>query len=155
ERRGRPGRAGHRGLGARGDARGQDVTPVLGRPVRRTLPGGRGPSGFGATAAQRREALVVGAPGRVEWVEWRFAATNHEPENPIPARTVSIGGVRVPRCLYGAAGKEDEPQRLPERALRQGSRGIDPATQRRHYHEAAVGRAVAAAVAGGLVARDE
>src|SRR5262249_50039084 len=32
---------------------------------------------------------------------------------------------------------------------------IDTANQRRHYHEAAVGQAVAAAVAAGLVTRDE
>src|SRR5205085_2637031 len=34
-----------------------------------------------------------------------------------------------------------------------GFRGIDTANQRRHYHEAAVGRAVAAAVGSGLVTR--
>jgi diketogulonate reductase-like aldo/keto reductase len=68
-------------------------------------------------------------------------------------QTVSIDGVRVPRFLYGTAWKEDETEPLTSLALRQGFRGIDTANQRRHYHEAAVGRAVAAAVAGGLVAR--
>ena len=34
-------------------------------------------------------------------------------------------------------------------------RGIDTANQRRHYDEAAVGRGIAAAIAGGLVTRDE
>ncbi len=70
-------------------------------------------------------------------------------------RTLSIDGVRVPRFLYGTAWKEDETRRLTELALRQGFRGIDTANQRRHYHEAAVGQAVAAAVASGLVARDD
>jgi diketogulonate reductase-like aldo/keto reductase len=70
-------------------------------------------------------------------------------------RTLSVAGVQVPRFLYGTAWKEDETQRLIELALRQGFRGIDTANQRRHYHEAAVGRAVAAAVAAGLVAREE
>jgi diketogulonate reductase-like aldo/keto reductase len=70
-------------------------------------------------------------------------------------RTLSIEGIRVPRFLYGTAWKEDETQRLTELALRQGFRGIDTANQRRHYHEAAVGQAIAAAVASGLVARDE
>src|SRR6184192_4427920 len=70
-------------------------------------------------------------------------------------RTLTIGGVRVPRFLYGTAWKEDETRRLTELALRQGLRGIDTANQRRHYHEAAVGQAVAAAVASGLVARDD
>ena len=70
-------------------------------------------------------------------------------------RALLIEGVRVPRFLYGTAWKEDQTQRLTELALRQGFRGIDTANQRRHYHEAAVGRAVAAAVAGGLVTRED
>src|SRR3954447_26566308 len=68
---------------------------------------------------------------------------------------LSVDGVCVPRFLYGTAWKEDETQRLTELALRQGFRGIDTANQRRHYHEAAVGRAVAASVASGLVARED
>lgn len=70
-------------------------------------------------------------------------------------RAVLIDSVRVPRFLYGTAWKEDQTQRLTELALRQGFRGIDTANQRRHYHEAAVGRAIAAAVEGGVVARKE
>jgi diketogulonate reductase-like aldo/keto reductase len=70
-------------------------------------------------------------------------------------RTLSIDGVRVPRFLYGTAWKEDETQRLTELALRQGFRGIDTANQRRHYHEAAVGQAIAASIASGLVVRDD
>jgi diketogulonate reductase-like aldo/keto reductase len=66
-------------------------------------------------------------------------------------RTVLVDGVRVPRLLYGTAWKEDRTQPLVELALRQGFRGIDTANQRRHYHEAAVGEAVAS----GIVARDE
>jgi diketogulonate reductase-like aldo/keto reductase len=73
----------------------------------------------------------------------------------MPDRTLLIEGVRVPRLLYGTAWKEDETQRLTQLALRQGFRGIDTTNQRRHYHEAAVGQAVAASVASGLVARDD
>src|SRR6516165_10277058 len=73
----------------------------------------------------------------------------------MPHRTLSIQGVRVPRFLYGTAWKEDQTQCLTELALQPGFRGIYTANQRRHYHEAAVGRAVAAAVASGLVAREE
>ena len=69
-------------------------------------------------------------------------------------RTLSIGGVRVPRFLYGTAWKEQETRRLTELALRLGFRGIDTANQRRHYDEAAVGQAVAAAISSGLVSRD-
>src|SRR5207253_11252606 len=46
-------------------------------------------------------------------------------------------------------------RRLTELALQQGFRGIDTANQRRHYHEAAVGQAILAAVENGLVTRDD
>ena len=69
-------------------------------------------------------------------------------------RTVLLDGVRVPRFLYGTAWKEDRTQTLTELAVQTGFRGIDTANQRRHYNEAAVGQAVAAAVAGGLVSRE-
>ena len=70
-------------------------------------------------------------------------------------RILSIEGVRVPRILYGTAWKEDRTQYLTEVALQQGFRGIDTANQRRHYHEAAVGQAISAAIASGLVARED
>src|SRR5436309_12874544 len=70
-------------------------------------------------------------------------------------RTLVTDGVTVPRFLYGTAWKEDETRRLTELALRQGFRGVDTANQRRHYHEVAVGQAVTAAVASGLVVREE
>src|SRR5947209_17840903 len=70
-------------------------------------------------------------------------------------RTVLIEEVRVPRFLYGTAWKEDATQRLAELALKQGFRGIDTANQRRHYDEAAVGRAISAAAAGGVAPRDD
>jgi len=74
-------------------------------------------------------------------------------ENPIRDQTLSIKG--VPRFLYGTAWKEGETQRLTELALQQGFRGIDTANQRRHYHEAAVGQAISASIANGLVHRDD
>jgi diketogulonate reductase-like aldo/keto reductase len=74
---------------------------------------------------------------------------------PMSDRTVLLDGVRVPCFLYGTAWKEERSQRLTELALRQGFRGIDTANQRKHYHEAAVGQAIAAAVAGGLVTRED
>lgn len=64
-------------------------------------------------------------------------------------------GVRIPYLLYGTAWKEDRTQPLAELALRAGFRGIDTANQRRHYHEAAVGEAVAAAIGEGLATREE
>jgi diketogulonate reductase-like aldo/keto reductase len=66
---------------------------------------------------------------------------------------LSMEGVQVPRFLYGTAWKEDDTQRLTELALGHGFRGIDTANQRRHYDEAAVGRAIAAVVARGQVVR--
>jgi diketogulonate reductase-like aldo/keto reductase len=82
-------------------------------------------------------------------------AFNREQEKSMPVRTVSIDGVAVPRFLYGTAWKEDRTRHLTGLALRQGFRGIDTANQRKHYHEAAVGEAVAAAAASGLVARKD
>ncbi|HVX14061.1 MAG TPA: aldo/keto reductase [Pirellulales bacterium] len=61
----------------------------------------------------------------------------------------------VPCFLYGTAWKEDDTRRLTELALRQGFRAIDTANQRRHYHEAAVGEAIAASIGGGLITRDD
>jgi diketogulonate reductase-like aldo/keto reductase len=76
-------------------------------------------------------------------------------EQSMDDRTLLIDGVRVPRLLYGTAWKEQETQRLAELALKRGFRGIDTANQRRHYDEAAVGRAVASSIESGLLARDD
>lgn len=70
-------------------------------------------------------------------------------------RTFSIDGVEIPRLLYGTAWKEDETERLAGLALAEGFRGVDTANQRRHYDEAAVGRAVGAFLRSGRIARDE
>ena len=68
---------------------------------------------------------------------------------------LTIDGVRVPRFLYGTAWKEEATQSLVELALEQGFRGIDTANQRRHYHEADVGRGISAAIQRGAVARED
>jgi diketogulonate reductase-like aldo/keto reductase len=60
--------------------------------------------------------------------------------------SLSIDGVEVPRFLYGTAWREDTTQHLAELTLEYGFRGIDTANQRLHYHEAAVGAALQAAV---------
>jgi diketogulonate reductase-like aldo/keto reductase len=71
---------------------------------------------------------------------------NRRQENPVTEHTLSIDGIHLPRFLYGTAWKEEETQKLTELALQQGFRGIDTANQRRHYHEAAVGQAIASIV---------
>jgi diketogulonate reductase-like aldo/keto reductase len=73
----------------------------------------------------------------------------------MPERTLLVGGVHVPHFLYGTAWKEQATRPLTELALRAGFRGIDTANQRRHYDEAAVGQAIAAAITRGLVARGD
>jgi diketogulonate reductase-like aldo/keto reductase len=65
-----------------------------------------------------------------------------------------IRGVRVPSWLYGTAWKEDATESLAFGALTSGFRGIDTANQRKHYHEAGVGRAIARALDAGI-RRDE
>ena len=59
----------------------------------------------------------------------------------------------TPTFLYGTAWKEDRTAALAELALRAGFRGIDTANQRRHYFEAGVGEALAAAYLAGIVTR--
>ena len=61
----------------------------------------------------------------------------------------------IPNFLYGTAWKEERTASLVELALRAGFRGIDTANQRRHYFEAGVGQALAAAYRAGLVTRAE
>lgn len=60
-----------------------------------------------------------------------------------------------PCFMYGTAWKEDATQRLTETALMAGFRAIDTANQRKHYYEAGVGDAIAAAIERGLVSRSE
>src|SRR5213593_766199 len=59
----------------------------------------------------------------------------------------------TPDFLYGTAWKEERTPALTELALRMGFRGIDTANQRRHYFEAGVGQALAAAYRAGVVTR--
>jgi diketogulonate reductase-like aldo/keto reductase len=61
----------------------------------------------------------------------------------------------IPDFLYGTAWKEDRTAALTELALRAGFRGIDTANQRRHYFEAGVGEALAAAYRAGVVMRSD
>lgn len=76
-------------------------------------------------------------------------------DGPSASRTgFEIRGVRVPGWLYGTAWKEDATESLAFGALTSGFRGIDTANQRKHYHEAGVGRAIARALAAGI-RRDE
>jgi diketogulonate reductase-like aldo/keto reductase len=68
---------------------------------------------------------------------------------------LSAAGVRVPSFVYGTAWKEERTEGLTRLALEAGFRGIDTANQRRHYHEAGAGAAIAWALSSGLVRRDE
>jgi diketogulonate reductase-like aldo/keto reductase len=54
-------------------------------------------------------------------------------------------GAPIPKLLYGTAWKEERTESLTASALAAGFRGIDTANQRKHYFEAAVGKAVQAA----------
>jgi diketogulonate reductase-like aldo/keto reductase len=69
-------------------------------------------------------------------------------------RRRTVQGVGVPRFLYGTAWKEDRTEELAGLALTAGFRGIDTANQRRHYVEAGVGAAVAAAQERGALSRE-
>lgn len=58
-----------------------------------------------------------------------------------------------PCLLYGTAWKEDRTEALVRQAIAAGFRAIDTANQRKHYHEAAVGAAITAAIREGAVER--
>jgi len=70
-------------------------------------------------------------------------------------RYAAVQGVQVPRLSYGTAWKEDTTAALTRVAIATGFRGIDTANQRRHYHEAAVGEGVHAALAAAGLKRDD
>lgn len=61
----------------------------------------------------------------------------------------------LPNFLYGTAWKEDRTAALTGLALRTGFRAIDTANQRKHYFEAGVGQALAAAYREGVTTRDD
>ncbi|MES1179155.1 MAG: aldo/keto reductase [Myxococcales bacterium] len=66
-----------------------------------------------------------------------------------------LEGAPIPPILYGTAWKEERTEALTELALNSGFRGIDTANQRKHYFEAAVGKAVQGAILAGQVARGQ
>ena len=74
-----------------------------------------------------------------------------QPQQP----STAIENGRIPWIMYGTAWKEAQTERLVELAVQQGFRGIDTANQRKHYDEAAVGRALSKLIASGFVTRDE
>jgi diketogulonate reductase-like aldo/keto reductase len=66
-----------------------------------------------------------------------------------------VNGISVPSFLYGTAWKEERTETLTRLALQAGFTGVDTANQRRHYVEAGVGSAVAAAIASGSTKRSD
>jgi diketogulonate reductase-like aldo/keto reductase len=70
-------------------------------------------------------------------------------------RTRTVQHVTLPSFMYGTAWKEERTEALAREAITAGFRAIDTANQRRHYFEAGVGAAVAAATSAGEVTRDD
>jgi diketogulonate reductase-like aldo/keto reductase len=70
-------------------------------------------------------------------------------------RTRKIAGTHVPTFIYGTAWKQERTAGLVAQALTAGFRGLDTANQRKHYHEADVGRALLAAFARGTLRRED
>ena len=67
----------------------------------------------------------------------------------------AAGFAAVPPMLYGTAWKKERTASLVGKAIRAGFRGIDTACQPKHYNEPAVGQAVEAAIAAGVVTRSQ
>lgn len=59
----------------------------------------------------------------------------------------------IPSFLYGTAWKEERSEALTTLALQAGFTAIDSANQRKHYFEAAVGKAVQSALSAGSIER--
>ena len=55
-----------------------------------------------------------------------------------------VRSIPVPALMYGTAWKEERTESLVRQALAAGFTAIDTANQRKHYHEAGVGAALAA-----------
>jgi len=55
----------------------------------------------------------------------------------------TLGGVQMPKLIYGTAWKKERTADLVVQAVRAGFRGIDTACQPKHYHEPGVGQALA------------
>jgi hypothetical protein len=70
-------------------------------------------------------------------------------------RTTDFRSVAVPSIMYGTAWKEDRTQALTLEAIATGFRAFDTANQRKHYVEEGVGAAVTAAIASGIVRRED
>src|SRR3982074_2461763 len=71
------------------------------------------------------------------------------------ARTFDLRSAAVPLIMYGTAWKEDRTQALAVEAISTGFRAFDTANQRKHYVEEEVGAAVTAAIASGMVTRED
>jgi diketogulonate reductase-like aldo/keto reductase len=71
------------------------------------------------------------------------------------ARTSDLRSAAVPLIMYGTAWKEDRTQALALEAIAVGFRAFDTANQRKHYVEEGVGAAVRAAIASGIVKRED
>jgi len=61
----------------------------------------------------------------------------------------------VPPIMYGTAWKEHRTQALALEAIATGFRAFDTANQRKHYVEEGVGAAATAAIASGIVKRED
>jgi diketogulonate reductase-like aldo/keto reductase len=71
------------------------------------------------------------------------------------ARTSESRSVALPLIMYGTAWKEDLTHALALEAIATGFRALDTANQRKHYVEEGVGAAVRAAIASGIVKRED
>lgn len=71
------------------------------------------------------------------------------------AKTSNFRSVALPSIMYGTAWKEDRTEALALEAIATGFRAFDTANQRKHYFEEGVGAAVRAAIASGIVKRED
>ncbi|CAG7784819.1 unnamed protein product [Allacma fusca] len=67
----------------------------------------------------------------------------------------TLGGIRMPKLIYGTAWKKERTAELVTLAIRKGFRGIDTACQPKHYHEPGVGAALKKLFASNELRRED
>jgi len=66
----------------------------------------------------------------------------------------SSENIKIPAIVYGTAWKKEQTSRLVEEALKSGFRGVDTASQPKHYQEDLVGEGLLKAYASGIKRED-
>jgi aryl-alcohol dehydrogenase-like predicted oxidoreductase len=85
--------------------------------------------------------LALNAQAKIE--PTAFCEASDAMMNATAHTVTTLGGLQMPRLIYGTAWKKDATTELVTKAVLAGFHGIDTACQPKHYQEPLVGRALA------------